>query len=145
MDSPRTWDLARPALDRCYEVLTVTLPGHLGGALLPGAISDELFPDAVERVMDDAGLEAAHLAGNSLGGFVALQLATRGRARSVVALAPARASARGARSYACDGGARRRDGGHAGGTAAGDGAGVRARRAPAAGAGGASDRRGRRL
>jgi pimeloyl-ACP methyl ester carboxylesterase len=39
--------------------------------------------------MDDAGLETAHLAGNSLGGYVALQLAVRGRARSVVALAPA--------------------------------------------------------
>jgi pimeloyl-ACP methyl ester carboxylesterase len=39
--------------------------------------------------MDDAGFTTAHLTGNSLGGFVALQLAARGRARSVVALAPA--------------------------------------------------------
>ena len=39
--------------------------------------------------MDDAGLERAHLAGSSLGGYVALQLAMRGRADSVVALAPA--------------------------------------------------------
>ena len=39
--------------------------------------------------MDEAGFETAHVAGNSLGGFVALQLAARGRARSVVALAPA--------------------------------------------------------
>ena len=45
--------------------------------------------DAVERAMDEAGFETAHVAGNSLGGFVALQLAARGRARSVVALAPA--------------------------------------------------------
>ena len=39
--------------------------------------------------MDAAGLRTAHVAGNSLGGFVALQLAARGRAESVVALAPA--------------------------------------------------------
>jgi pimeloyl-ACP methyl ester carboxylesterase len=39
--------------------------------------------------MDDAGVASAHLVGNSLGGYVALVLATRGRACSVVALAPA--------------------------------------------------------
>ena len=48
-----------------------------------------LLPDAVERAMDEAGFETAHMVGNSLGGFVALQLAARGRARSVVAFAPA--------------------------------------------------------
>ena len=39
--------------------------------------------------MDDAGFATAHIVGNSLGGFLALQLAARGRAESVVALAPA--------------------------------------------------------
>jgi pimeloyl-ACP methyl ester carboxylesterase len=48
-----------------------------------------VFVDAVERAMDEAGFETAHLAGNSLGGYLALQIAARGRARSVVALAPA--------------------------------------------------------
>ena len=38
--------------------------------------------------MDAAGFERAHIVGNSLGGHVALQLAERGRAESVVALAP---------------------------------------------------------
>src|SRR5207247_5855454 len=37
--------------------------------------------------MDEAGIETAHLAGGSLGGWVALELARRGRARSVVAIA----------------------------------------------------------
>jgi pimeloyl-ACP methyl ester carboxylesterase len=40
-------------------------------------------------MLDEAGLATAHLAGNSLGGYLALGLAARGRARSVVALAPA--------------------------------------------------------
>lgn len=39
--------------------------------------------------MDDAGFETAHIVGNSLGGYVSLQLAARGRAESVVAFAPA--------------------------------------------------------
>ncbi len=39
--------------------------------------------------MDDAGMPTAHIVGNSLGGRLALQLAPRGRARSVVAFAPA--------------------------------------------------------
>ena len=39
--------------------------------------------------MDEAGFETAHIVGNSLGGYLALLLAERGRARSVVALAPA--------------------------------------------------------
>ena len=39
--------------------------------------------------MDAAGFETAHLVGNSLGGWIVLELAARGRARSVSALAPA--------------------------------------------------------
>ena len=39
--------------------------------------------------MDDARFETAHVRGNSLGGYLALRLAQRGRADSVVALAPA--------------------------------------------------------
>ena len=49
--------------------------------------------------MDDAGFETAHIVGNSLGGYMALQLAARGRARSVVALAPAGGWAKGDESY----------------------------------------------
>ena len=39
--------------------------------------------------MDEAGWATAHIVGNSLGGYLALRLAARGRADSVVALAPA--------------------------------------------------------
>src|SRR4051794_38431617 len=89
MDSPRTWELVLPALQRSRDVLVPALPGHVGGPALSGPIDDSLMPDAVERAMDEAGVTTAHIVGNSLGGFVALQLAARGRARSVVALAPA--------------------------------------------------------
>ncbi|HET9739439.1 MAG TPA: alpha/beta fold hydrolase [Solirubrobacteraceae bacterium] len=89
LDTWRTWELVLPALGRRHDVLAVTLAGHAGGPPIGGDIGLEALTDAVERAMDVAGLETAHLVGNSLGGHVALRLAARGRARTVVALAPA--------------------------------------------------------
>jgi len=89
LDTWRTWELVLPHLERRHDVLAPTLAGHAGGPPVDGPVSSRTLADAVERAMDDAGLTMAHLVGNSLGGHVALQLATRGRARSVVALAPA--------------------------------------------------------
>jgi pimeloyl-ACP methyl ester carboxylesterase len=88
-DTWRTWELVLPMLERQHDVLAVTLPGHAGGPPLDDPVQDATLADAVEAAMDEAGFATAHLAGNSLGGYVALQLAVRGRARSVVALAPA--------------------------------------------------------
>ena len=88
-----------PALERRHDVLAPTLAGHAGGPPIEGEIGDFVLADAVERAMDEAGFETAHVAGNSLGGYVALQLAERGRARTVVALAPAGGWARGDESY----------------------------------------------
>jgi pimeloyl-ACP methyl ester carboxylesterase len=98
-DTWRTWELALPALERHHEVLAPTLPGHAGGPPLGGEVTDDLLADGVERAMDAAGWETAHIVGNSLGGYVALQLAVRGRARSVVALAPAGGWASGDESF----------------------------------------------
>ncbi|HWF55440.1 MAG TPA: alpha/beta fold hydrolase [Solirubrobacteraceae bacterium] len=88
-DSWRGWELVLDKLESRHDVLAVTLPGHAGGPPLDGLPTDALMPDAVEEAMDEAGFERAHLVGNSLGGYVALQLAARGRAQDVVALAPA--------------------------------------------------------
>jgi pimeloyl-ACP methyl ester carboxylesterase len=95
----RTWELVLPELERHHDVLAPTLLGHAGGPPLDGGVSADLIADAVERAMDDAGFENAHVVGNSLGGFVALQLAARGRAESVVALAPAGGWAEGDESF----------------------------------------------
>jgi pimeloyl-ACP methyl ester carboxylesterase len=89
LDTWHTWELVLPALARHHDVLAPTLAGHAGGPPIPGAITDTVLADAVEQAMDAAGFELAHIAGNSLGGHIALQLAARGRAQSVVALAPA--------------------------------------------------------
>jgi len=88
-DTWRTWELVLPALERRFDVLAPTLPGHAGGPPLPEPASEAAFVDAVERAMDEAGFATAHVVGNSLGGYLAFLLAARGRARSVVALAPA--------------------------------------------------------
>lgn len=85
------WEPVREALGRGHEVLAVNLAGHVGGPEIPDGteVSVGALVDAVERDMDQAGLRTAHLVGNSLGGWIALELAKRGRARSVVAIAPA--------------------------------------------------------
>jgi pimeloyl-ACP methyl ester carboxylesterase len=84
MDTWRIWELVLPALERRFDVLALTLPGHAGG---PPREDDIVGP--LERAMDAAGFGLAHVAGNSLGGYLALELAARGRASSVVAFAPA--------------------------------------------------------
>ncbi len=88
-DTWRTWELVLPALERHHDVLALTLAGHAGGPPLPRPVSHALLADAVERAMDAAGFATASIAGNSLGGYVALHLAARGRADAIVALAPA--------------------------------------------------------
>lgn len=89
MDTWRTWELVLPMLERHHEVLALTLPGHAGGPPLPAPTSIAALVDAVELAIDQADMGIAHLVGNSLGGYLALRLAARGRAASVVALAPA--------------------------------------------------------
>ncbi len=88
-DTWRTWELVLPALERRHDVLAPTLPGHAGGPPLGGDATGAALVDAIERALDEAGFDTAHVVGNSLGGYLALQLAARGRANSVVALAPA--------------------------------------------------------
>ncbi|HZV75964.1 MAG TPA: alpha/beta fold hydrolase [Conexibacter sp.] len=88
-DTWRTWELVLPALERRHDVLALTLAGHAGGPGIDGEIGEAAIADAVERAMDEAGFATAHVVGNSLGGYIALQLAARGRAQTVVALAPA--------------------------------------------------------
>jgi pimeloyl-ACP methyl ester carboxylesterase len=52
----------------------------------PVTMNDVL--DAAQHYLDKRGLNRPHLAGNSLGAYMAIELARRGRAASVCALAP---------------------------------------------------------
>lgn len=86
----RNWVPVLPALEARHDVLAVGLAGHYCAAALPDGVEASVtaLADALERDMDAAGFETAHVAGNSLGGYLALELGARGRARSVVALSP---------------------------------------------------------
>ena len=87
----RIWEPVLPMLTEHHDVLAPTLAGHHGGSPLDEGVEPTVasLADAAERQMDEAGFETAHVAGNSLGGWIGFELARRGRARSVVALAPA--------------------------------------------------------
>src|SRR3954447_6497945 len=73
------------------EIVTVDLPGFGGSAALPQG--DDVAPAALAAsiggLLDALGLERPHVAGNSLGGWVALELAKQDRVASVSAIAPA--------------------------------------------------------
>jgi pimeloyl-ACP methyl ester carboxylesterase len=89
MDTWRTWELVLPALERHHDVFALTLAGHAGGPAVGETVDGVVLVDAAERAMDEAGIDTAHIVGNSLGGYVAMALAARGRATTVVAFAPA--------------------------------------------------------
>ena len=83
------WRPVIPLLEPRHEVLAVNLMGHWGGEPVPpGAeVSLDLVVDAAERDLESAGWSSAHVAGTSLGGLVALELAKRGRDASCTAMA----------------------------------------------------------
>ncbi|HEX5927635.1 MAG TPA: alpha/beta hydrolase [Baekduia sp.] len=87
----RNWLPVLPALEEHNDVLAVRLAGHYDAAAFPDGVeaSVESLTDAVERDMDEADFERARVVGNSLGGWIALELAKRGRAVTVVAMSPA--------------------------------------------------------
>ena len=87
----QAWD---PVLDRLTphrDVITLDLPGH--GASPPlstgGKNAVAVMADKVADLLASLGLDRPHVAGNSLGGALALVLAARGRAASATALSPA--------------------------------------------------------
>ena len=85
----RTWRPVADLLHRELDVFAPTLPGHWGGPAIKGRLTPDAIVDGVERLLDAQGWESAHVAGNSLGGAIAIELARRGRARTVTAVAPA--------------------------------------------------------
>ena len=86
----RVWRHVVPPLAAHYEVIAPTELGHLGGeacAARPASFEDVV--DDAERLLDELKLDKVHLAGNSLGGWISIELARRGRAKTVCALSPA--------------------------------------------------------
>ena len=73
------------------EVIVVDLPGHGASDPPPAGVPHTPigYAEVLGAMLDELGLDPAHVAGNSVGGWTALELAKNGRARSVVAIGPA--------------------------------------------------------
>lgn len=87
----RIWEPVLGLLEEDHDVAAITLTSHVGGPRFADdtPASFEALVDAVERDLDDLGWDKAHLAGNSLGGWVTLELARRGRALTATGISPA--------------------------------------------------------
>ena len=85
----RAWNSVLPALRERHDALAISLPGFGRSPPLEGEPSVPALADAVEAELDAAGWDDAHLVGNSLGGWIAAELARRGRARSLAMISPA--------------------------------------------------------
>jgi pimeloyl-ACP methyl ester carboxylesterase len=88
------WQAWTPVLDALtaeHDVIAVDLPGFGASPLLPEGHGYDM-PSAVEtcaNIFADLGLDRPHVAGNSLGAAISLELASRGLVSSATALAPA--------------------------------------------------------
>ena len=86
----RCWHPVIADLVPRFEVIAPTLHGHDGGPLPPDGPAHSIghAADHFESLLDEHGVGSAHFAGNSMGGAISLEMAKRGRARSIVAISP---------------------------------------------------------
>lgn len=89
--SRRCWDMVVEDLATDFTVYAIDLPGHGESDPLHGQAETPAteMALAVGGFLDEQGLDRAHMVGNSLGGWTALEAAADGRALSVTALCPA--------------------------------------------------------
>lgn len=84
------WQVWQPVIEyltNSFEVIAVDLPGFGSSPPLDHTTVGNLT-DALADFLHQHGIERPHLAGNSMGGFIALDLAARGLGRSVVSYSP---------------------------------------------------------
>jgi len=85
------WQVWTPVLDRLArerEVIAVDLPGFGDSPALPRAPTVRALAEAVAEFVGGLGVERAAVAGNSLGGGIALELGRLGAAASVCGVSP---------------------------------------------------------
>ncbi|MEI6648197.1 MAG: alpha/beta fold hydrolase [Actinomycetes bacterium] len=70
------WKLVTPELAKKFTVITIDLPGHGNSDFDPQqAMDPSALAELVLQNMQDLGIEKFHVAGNSLGGWISLELA----------------------------------------------------------------------
>jgi pimeloyl-ACP methyl ester carboxylesterase len=89
--SRRSWDPGITELSAERDVIAVDLPGHGDSPRQPEGYGNAPadLARAVADLLDELGLLSVHVAGNSTGGWAALELGRQQRARTVTALSPA--------------------------------------------------------
>jgi pimeloyl-ACP methyl ester carboxylesterase len=89
--SRRVWDDVIPELARHFDVVAVDLPGFGESPPLPADIepTPAALAAAVAGLLDELDVTAPQVVGNSIGGWVALELATIHHVASLTLLAPA--------------------------------------------------------
>ena len=88
--SRKCWQPVTEALAAERDVILVDLPGHGESPCRPDLEpTPRGYAVALGELLDELALARVDVAGNSVGGWTALELAKNDRARSVVALAPA--------------------------------------------------------
>ncbi|MGI9183794.1 MAG: alpha/beta fold hydrolase [Solirubrobacteraceae bacterium] len=88
------WQMWEPVLDGLVtdrDVVALDLPGFGASAMPPPGTPPgvDSLVTLVQDFLAQEGIDRPHLAGNSLGGLIVLELARRGLARSATALSPA--------------------------------------------------------
>jgi pimeloyl-ACP methyl ester carboxylesterase len=88
------WQTFKPViapLAERFEVIAVDSPGFGRSAALPAGrdLTIAAYAETFADWFAEVGLDAPHVAGNSMGGAIGLELARRGHARSVTAISPA--------------------------------------------------------
>ena len=83
------WAPVLPALEREREVIAIDIPGFGDSPPDPDHPTPLRLAERIGEFMDELGFERAHVAGFSMGGWIALELNKLGRALSTCALCPA--------------------------------------------------------
>lgn len=88
------WQIFKPVIGQLaldHEVIACDSPGFGRSPALAPEIKPHIrsYADAFERFFDEIGLSHPHVAGNSMGGAIALELARRGAVTSATAISPA--------------------------------------------------------
>lgn len=87
----RAWEPVLDLLAEAHDVIAIDLPGFGRSPVPAGGMPADMAQTvaAVAQWFDEQGLHRPHVAGNSLGGTIALELAAAGLVASATAIAPA--------------------------------------------------------
>jgi pimeloyl-ACP methyl ester carboxylesterase len=85
----QAWDPVIPGLADSFDVVAVDLPGFGESAPLPSDPFPAALAASVASLLEELGIHSPHVVGNSLGGWVALELAAVRPVASLVLLSPA--------------------------------------------------------